>query len=176
MFPIILDPKHVRFMLVGRGPLSDKRFAQLTEAGADVRRFEGNFPTEDQIKTAHIVYIADVPHMKAEGLAQTCRRLGVLVNVEDVLPLCDFHTPAMVRRGDLLLSISTNGKSPALARRLKNYLAARLDGSWAEKLDKIGQMRQEWRSQGLSMAEVGEKTDALITAEGWLPVLEIEKK
>ena len=45
----------------------------------------------------------------AAGMAARCRALGRLVNVEDVKPLCDFHTPSQVRRGDLLLSISTGG-------------------------------------------------------------------
>ncbi len=55
-------------------------------------------------------------------LAQLARDAGVLVNVEDVPDLCDFHVPAAVRRGDLLLTVSTGGRAPGLSRILREWL------------------------------------------------------
>ena len=66
----------------------------------------------------------------ARELAARARRLKVLVNVEDVLPLCDFHVPAIVRRGELLLTASTGGQVPGLARRLREALAEQFGPEW----------------------------------------------
>jgi len=50
------------------------------------------------------------------------RNAGALVNIEDAKPLCDFHVPSLVRRGDLVMTVSTAGRSPGLARRLRRHL------------------------------------------------------
>lgn len=168
MFPVILNPKHVKFMLVGKGELATKRRAQLEDAGSTPAIFEDSLPADNDIQNAHIVYIVDVPEETAKDLAARCRALGVLVNVEDVIPLCDFHTPSIVRRGDLLFSISTNGKSPGLARRLRKYLSALFSEEWAQRLETLAGARNQWRAEGLEMHEVAQKTDEHIDAQGWL--------
>ena len=58
------------------------------------------------------------------------RSANVLVNVEDVLPLCDFHTPAVLRRGQLTLAAGTGGASPAVARAARERLEAAFPESW----------------------------------------------
>ena len=70
------------------------------------------------------------------------------------LPLCDFHVPSIIRRGKLLLTASTGGMSPALARRLREFLAARFAPVWADRLEIIGAARHKWRDEGLSFGEV----------------------
>ena len=74
--------------------------------------------------------------------------LGVLVNVEDVLPLCDFHVPAIVRRGDLLLTASTGGQAPGLARPLRESLAEQFGPEWTGRLKDLGLARAKWRAAG----------------------------
>ncbi|HBR68531.1 MAG TPA: siroheme synthase, partial [Rhodospirillaceae bacterium] len=123
MFPIVLDTKTIHFILIGNGPLIEKRRAQLAEYGAVHLKLFHSMPEIEELKKAHIVYVADLPLPQAEEIAAACRDLGVLVNVEDVMHLCDFHTPSVIRRGDLLLSVSTGGKSPGLAKRLREYLS-----------------------------------------------------
>jgi siroheme synthase-like protein len=68
---------------------------------------------------------------------------GVLVNVMDDVEHCDFAAPAVVRRGDLLIAISTGGRSPALARRLREELEARFGDEWAVALDLLAEVRGE---------------------------------
>ncbi len=168
MFPIILTPAFTRILLIGDGLLADKRRAQLTESGIPPQSFKTTPPTDDQINTAHIVYIVDYPKEQAEAIARKCRTLNTLVNIEDDIPNCDFHTPALVRRGDLLISISTNGKSPSLARRIKSLIEQKFGTDWGKKLDILAQMRQQWRSQGLNMEEVSKKTNAFLDESGWI--------
>ena len=68
---------------------------------------------------------------------------GVLVNVMDDVEHCDFAAPAVVRRGDLLIAVSTGGRSPALARRLREELEARFGDEWAAALDLLAEVRGE---------------------------------
>jgi len=92
----------------------------------------------------------------------------VLVNVEDVLPLCDFHVPAIVRRGALLLTASTGGQVPGLARRLREALAEQFGPEWTGRLKDLGTARAKWRAQGLPPAEVSEQVREMIARMGWL--------
>ena len=67
---------------------------------------------------------------------------GVLVNVMDDVPNCDFAAPAVVRRGELLLAIGTGGASPALAKRLREELAERYGEHWAEVVAVLREVRE----------------------------------
>src|SRR6266542_1788865 len=67
----------------------------------------------------------------------------VLVNVMDDIPHCDFAAPALVRRGNLAIAISTGGRSPALARRLRQTLSRQFDPRWEELVDLLGEVRME---------------------------------
>lgn len=69
------------------------------------------------------------------------RERGVLMNVMDDVPHCDFAAPAVVRRGDLAIAISTGGRSPALARRLRVELEERFGAEWAAVLDVLAEVR-----------------------------------
>jgi siroheme synthase-like protein len=76
-----------------------------------------------------------------DTIAADARAAGVLVNVMDDVPNCDFAAPAIVRRGDLVIAIGTGGRAPALASRLRADLAARFGPEWTELLEVVGQVR-----------------------------------
>ena len=67
----------------------------------------------------------------------------ILINVVDKLPLCDFALPAKIRRGDLLVTFSTNGKSPALSRYLRCRMEKEFDDTYALWLDRLSILRNE---------------------------------
>jgi precorrin-2 dehydrogenase / sirohydrochlorin ferrochelatase len=71
------------------------------------------------------------------------QRRGVLCNSVDDPPNCDFYFPAVVRRGDLQIAISTAGESPALAQRIRQGLERDLDDSLGEWVREIGRRRRE---------------------------------
>jgi siroheme synthase-like protein len=77
------------------------------------------------------------------AVCQAARDRGVLVNVMDDVEHCDFAAPALVRRGDLLIAISTGGRSPALARRLREELEGRFGDEWAAVLDLLAEVRAD---------------------------------
>jgi siroheme synthase-like protein len=90
-----------------------------------------------------------------EAIHREAHVRGVLVNVMDDVPHCDFAAPAVVRRGDLVLAISTGGRSPALARRLRVELSEQFGPEWAEFVDLLGEVRAETLAD---LPEIGERS------------------
>ncbi len=74
-----------------------------------------------------------------------------------------------MRRGDLLLTVSTGGKSPGLAARIRRQLAQSFGPEWARRVDQLGTRRAVWRRERRPLAELAGLTDALIDRSGWLP-------
>ena len=101
-------------------------------------------------------------------LAELARRHRALLNVEDDPPWCDFYMPAIVRRGALVLSVSTGGASPALAVRIRAWLAQRFGPEWAGRLDRAAALRQQLRAAGTPPAQVMAEVSALCEREAWL--------
>jgi siroheme synthase-like protein len=77
------------------------------------------------------------------AIAADARAAGVLVNVMDDVPNCDFAAPAIVRRGELVIAIGTGGRAPALASRLRAELADRFGPEWTELMAVVGRVRAE---------------------------------
>ena len=140
MIPIALDPAALPLAIVGRGPAALRRLRLLREAGADPALYSDapepalahaagaalrrGLPDADALRRLRALWIADLPTAMAGALADAARAAGVLVNVEDRPAFCDFHSMAEVRRGPLLLAVSTGGRSPGLAARIRRRLAA----------------------------------------------------
>jgi precorrin-2 dehydrogenase/sirohydrochlorin ferrochelatase len=167
MLPLVLNPVNLKAGLIGRGEARDRRAALLAEAGAAARLLPDD-PSDADLAGLQVLFVAGLPEGEARTLAARARALGVLVNVEDVLPLCDFHVPAVVRRGDLLLTASTGGQVPGLARALRESLAEEFGPEWTARLKELGLARARWRSEGLTPGEVSANVRELIARMGWL--------
>lgn len=185
MIPVMVDPEAVRVVVVGGGDAAVRRVSQLASAG--VRDLAVFSPSPDQAMTemlgiglrktlpgpedfhgVSLAYVAGLDQETAGSVARTARAAGVLVNVEDMTGLCDFHVPGTVRRGDLLLTVSTGGKAPGLARRLVKALAQYFGPEWSDRLDVLASARSEWLQAGLDRSTVAIKTDRMILDKGWL--------
>jgi precorrin-2 dehydrogenase/sirohydrochlorin ferrochelatase len=185
MLPLVIDLARVPVALVGRDAQALRRLRHLEADGvARVRIFSDapseallayagdrivrRLPTAADLAGSRVVFIADLPSEDVADIAGLAYAAGALVNAEDRRAWCDFHSPSVVRRGDLLLSVSTNGRSPALARRIRTCLEALFADSWAERVAELGRLRSRLRAHGLD-AEVTQATDALIARRNWLP-------
>jgi precorrin-2 dehydrogenase / sirohydrochlorin ferrochelatase len=170
LVPIHLDPACLRVGLIGNGALALRRLDWLRaldcepqiwspapepafrdRAGADLIR---RLPNQSEIEALNIVWIADLDAPTGQNLAAIARANKVIVNVEDVLDLCDFHTPALVRRGQLLVSAGTGGASPAAAAFVRRLLEAVFPQAWSEVLADLAGLRQTMRNNGARPAEV----------------------
>lgn len=170
MFPVMLDVKRLKVLLVARGEHLHKRRVQLQQAGAaNVQEFSETLPTPSEIEAAHLVLVAGLPEEESANIAALARANNILVNVEDVIEQCDFFYPSIVRRGDLLLAISTCGASPTLAQEVRKKLEHDFPAQWAQHTQTLKELRQQWRKEGKTMREVGELTRHFIRQQGWLP-------
>jgi len=123
---------------------------------------------EGAIAAVRLLFVAGLANGRAARLARLARHLGVLVNVEDVPALCDFHVPASVRRGNLLLTISTGGRVPGLSRTLREWLETRFGPEWQTYLDDLSVAREGWRAEGLPPPVVSQRTREHVSEKGWL--------
>src|SRR5258708_1362936 len=148
MFPIVLDLAQARVALVGNGEAALRRLALLD--------------------AVDIVLAVELAASRLAELSATARAVGVLVNIEDRPELSSFHSPALLRRGDLLIAVSTNGQSPGLASRVKRFLAELFGVEWQGRLDALSALRQGWREAGAGPAEIKRWTDEWIDRHHWL--------
>jgi precorrin-2 dehydrogenase / sirohydrochlorin ferrochelatase len=163
MLPITIDAARVRIVLVGGGEAARRRLQLLDAAGAtrvvvyadkpapDLAaaaggRLRRRLPTAEEIARAQLVFLASVAEPAAARLRRVADAAGVLVNVEDDIARSDFHSPAVVRRGDLTVAISTGGKSPALAGAIRRQIEASFGPEWEERLESIALLRKNWRN------------------------------
>jgi precorrin-2 dehydrogenase/sirohydrochlorin ferrochelatase len=167
LLPLVLKPES-RIGLIGESEALARRLKLLTESGIEPVLLAAK-PTSADIAKLRILFVAGLPEGPSAELASRARAAGVFVNVEDRPELCDFYVPAVVRRGDLLISVSTSGKSPGLAKLVRQWLERQLGGAWNERLSEAGTRRQAWRRAGLSPGEVSERTATLVAEREWLP-------
>ena len=92
------------------------------------------------LRTAFLVLVVGQPPAVTDAVWEETRRRNVLVNTLDDVPHCDFITPAVVRRGDLAIAVSTGGTAPALAERLRQRLEAELGEEHARFLEIAGNL------------------------------------
>lgn len=184
MYPIAFDPVRVRAVVVGRGRGAVRRINGLEAAGvshirvfapepdAEIRAKAGanlvaRLPEAKDLEGANLVLVAGLEDGAAQAIAHAARGAGIAVNVEDRPAWCDFHLPATLRRGDLLLTASTGGRSPGLARALRNHLGRLFGAEWAGRLDALAEARQDWRAEGADPRAVARRTQEWIDREGW---------
>jgi len=185
MLPLVLDVTRLKLALIGNGRAAERRLALLDDAGATNvvvyataplaalarragERLVRRRPRPDELASARVLFIsdADADH---HALALTARAAGVLVHVEDEPSLSDVHAPAVVRRGDLVIAVSTGGRSPALAAQIKRFLGVLFGAEWRGRLDELALLRRPWRKSGADHAAVAERTKAWTFGEQWLP-------
>src|SRR5438067_11227895 len=98
MLPIILDGSNLSIGLAGAGDGLARRLAMLTAAGiAEPIVYSDVLPDGADLARLHILFIAGLDEPQSRELAGAAHLAGVIVNVEDVPALCDFHVPAQVR-------------------------------------------------------------------------------
>lgn len=164
MLPLVLNPDLARIGLIGAGDALERRLSLLTSAGVEPIRLSPGSALEG----ISVLFVAGLDPDASQEWARRARSAGILVNVEDVPELCDFHVPAIVRRGDLVISVSTKGRSPALARRLREWLEEEFGPEWKERLDELSAVRERLRANGVRGEALAKEVRDVIAEKGWL--------
>ncbi|MBX7200661.1 MAG: siroheme synthase [Rhodospirillaceae bacterium] len=188
MFPLMLDVSAAPVMLIGGASLLARLQALGDHGATAVHVFAPDAPAAlaalagdrlarrwpDAADFARIapalVFISDMPDGEAAAFRVQAKAAHALVHVQDRIPLCDFHLPAKVRRGHLQVTVSTDGQAAGLSRLIRQYLEAEVFGpEWAARVEELAAARLAWKAEGIGIAELAARVEALVAARGWLP-------
>ena len=167
-YPIFLNIQGKKCVVVGGGEVAERKARALVEQGASVtvisaRVSDGLTQLAEQgiielslrdyqpgdLENALIAIAAtDDPKVNMDVVREGQER-GVLTNVVDAPEHSDFIVPSLLRRGDVSIAVSTGGKSPALARRIRTELEQSLAPEYASLALLVSQVRQELNRDGI---------------------------
>jgi len=166
-YPVFLDIAGKKCVVVGGGEVAFRKVNTLLENGAEVEVISPELCPEleatREISISHRPYqpgdlagaflaiVATDNRETNHQIAMEARSRGVLVNVVDDVEYCDFILPSLVHRGDITIAISTAGKSPALARKLRTRLEKEFGEEYAVLVRIIEEIRREIKRRGLSI-------------------------
>jgi precorrin-2 dehydrogenase/sirohydrochlorin ferrochelatase len=161
LFPMFVKLDHRQVLVVGAGKIGEPKIGGLFETGARIRVVsldatpairqwarEGKLELElrafaaDDMEGAFLAVVATNSRTLNERVYHEAQRRGVLCNVVDVPDLCDFFYPAVVRRGDLQIAVSTAGKSPSLAQKIRQQLEKQFGPGYAAWVAELGETRR----------------------------------
>ena len=182
LYPIFLKTANLQILIIGGGNVAEEKLTFLTKSSPDSQVTmvspmfrEGTLElaakydvelirdvyNDSYLQGKHMVIATtDVPEVNVE-VYQDCRKLDKLVNVADNPPYCDFYMGGIVTKGNVKVAISTNGKSPTTAKRLRQFFEEiipedisqmvqnlndyrkTLKGSFEEKVDKMNEITQK---------------------------------
>ncbi len=150
-----------RCLVVGAGKVGEPKIGGLIETGAGVHvvALEASEAVHQWARTGRITleiraftpadldgtFLAIVATASRElnsSIYHEAQQRGILCNVVDVPEYCDFYYPAVVRRGDLQIAISTNGQSPSLAQKLRQQLERQFGPGYARWVAELGETRK----------------------------------
>ncbi|MFN7929962.1 MAG: bifunctional precorrin-2 dehydrogenase/sirohydrochlorin ferrochelatase [Blastocatellia bacterium] len=163
-YPICLDLQNRPVLVVGGGAIAEGKILQLVEAAARVHVVsltltatlhelvashaitfrQGEFQDNDLADKVLVICATNQPAVN-EAVARAAAARHLLCNVVDQPALCNFITPSLVTRGDLQISISTSGKSPTVAQRIKREISDLIGPEYETLLAIAAELRAQVR-------------------------------
>jgi precorrin-2 dehydrogenase/sirohydrochlorin ferrochelatase len=171
-YPIFLDLKGKEILVVGGGQVAERKIKALLDCGAEIkivsskitdslnkvvedyglRYFKEEF-RENYLEGVFLVIAATDDRDLNHKISKIAKKKGLLINAVDQPPDCNFIVPSIVKKGDLQIAISTSGKSPALAQKLRKQIDKQFGNEYKYFLVLMGCLRKEILAKGLSQKE-----------------------
>jgi siroheme synthase-like protein len=170
-YPILLNIQGKKCLIVGGGEVALRKAQMLVEHGAAVEVVSPTFCPElnqlvkdGTIQAIHRDYetedlndvflaVAATDDIKTnEKVATEARKIGILVNVVDKPDISDFIVPSYFRRGDIIVAVSTSGRSPALARKIRGELERAFKAEYAQLAVIASEVRSELKQRGVTVS------------------------
>ena len=161
LFPMFLKLEGKRCLVVGAGKVGEPKVGGLIDTGARIHvvaleageavrnwartgkiTFELRAFVPEDLDGAFLAVVATASRVLNEAIYREAQRRGILCNVVDVPEYCDFYYPAVVRRGDLQIAVSTSGQSPSLAQKIRQQLERQFDPGYARWVADLGATRR----------------------------------
>jgi len=184
LYPIFLKASKLEFLIVGGGYVALEKMEFLFKSspnakvtlvtpffrpetkkfieGKDVKIIERKFRLWDLRKKNIVIATTDAPAIN-QKVRKACNRRRILVNVADTPDLCDFYMGGIVTKGNLKIGISTNGKSPTMAKRIRQFLEELLPDEIDDLLTTLREYRTTLKADfEEKVIEMNERTKLLL--------------
>ncbi len=171
-YPILIQLKGMKAVVVGGGLVAQRKIDTLLAYQADVHvisreltpmlskyleekriKLSGHEFEDSHLDGAFVVIAATDDPLLNQRVSKKASARGLLVNAIDQPTDCNFIVPSILRRGDLLVAVSTSGKSPAFAKKVREELEDQFGGEYASFLVLMGRLREEILEKKLSQEE-----------------------
>ena len=165
-YPVSLDIKNRKCLVVGGGGVGTRKVVTLLDCGAKVTVVSPDVRGKLlELADSGLIILEKRPYLEADldgmflvigttddeklnrQISIDAEKLNMLCNIADRPKVCNFILPSIVNRGDLTISISTSGKSPALAKKLRIELEEQFGNEYAEILLLMGAIREKLLSK-----------------------------
>jgi siroheme synthase-like protein len=165
LFPVFIKLERLRLLIVGGGNVCLEKLRAILQnspatrvtivapaIAAPVKELAAGYPNvlllerpyhPGDLGCADIAIVAVGDRAVSETVARDAKEAGILVNVADTPDLCDFYLSSIIRKGNLKIAISTNGKSPTIAKRLKEELGGMIPDEMESVLNNMQSIRQQ---------------------------------
>src|SRR5208282_3821345 len=185
-FPMFMKLAGKPCLVVGAGKVGEPKIGGLIDTGAHIHVVA--LAASDQVRawadagkielelrsflTADLdgkllAVVATASRSLNELIYREAQQRGVLCNVVDVPEYCDFFYPAVVRRGDLQIAISTGGQSPSLAQKLRQQLERQFGEGYAAWVEQLGETRRLILASDLDQETKWELLHSLVSREAF---------
>lgn len=188
LFPVFLKLEELNVLLVGAGYVGCEKlnallanspnvqvkvvaiavsndFRDMASAFANITIVEKAFEAPD-LQGAHIVIAATNDNALNQLIRQSAHASNLLVNVADKPELCDFYLSSIVKKGNLKIAISTNGKSPTMAKRLRELFQTYLPDEVDQSLEQLSKLREQLKGDfAYKVKRLNAATESLVSQE-----------
>ena len=167
-FPLCINLENKSFVVVGSGRIAMRKLAAIRQFTDKIKiitkdhikedlyagiKIERKTFDENDLEGADFVITATGSRERDEAIVASCKAKGIPVNAADDREECDFFLPGIIKRGDLVVSVSTSGKSPAYSRYLREQIEDMLPDNIEAILDILGDLRKKLPSKADSQQE-----------------------
>jgi siroheme synthase-like protein len=188
LYPVFLKLHKLKILLVGAGKVGAEKLKALLSNSPDaniiivadsisadvgrmavnhwnVRLVQRKFRIED-LKNIDFVFLATSDGSLHKSIAEIAKKMKILVNVADTPELCDFYMGSVVQKGYLKIGISTNGKSPTVAKRVREFLSDLIPESINTSIINLHEIRTHLKGNFRNKVKsLNEYTQSLLTSK-----------
>lgn len=184
LYPIFIKPENITILIVGGGNVALEKLTYLYKSSPqaivtmvspmfreDTLKFIKDKkvtlikqPYESMFLQGHHLVIATTDSKEVNAqVSIEAKQAGILVNIADTPHLCDFYLGSIVTKGHLKIGISTQGKSPTFAKRMREWLEAILPEDMDETLLKLNEFRSRLKGDfSMKLKKMNEVTESFI--------------
>ncbi len=178
-YPIMIDLAHQKITIIGGGRVAYRKTLNFLAFEGEVTVVSPSFAAdfdavkarikmtyeayeERHIKESFLVVAATDNKSLNTEIGACCKAHGILCNVTSNPALSTFIVPSFIKRGELVISVSTGGNSPGLAKKIKKKLEGQYDESYGEYVEVLGRIRQLVIDKDLNETEKRERLNRLL--------------